>query len=219
MAKRKKPTPHDDIDHKIRVNEKKEQIREVAGKEFAEGFSENCPPELREAFLDSVLAYEKMPQGSQLAHLAKDGLLFPDPAKLSDKEVSAELKKWIDVMAKRNMYLSSTNHLSDRELMVWLREEGLAERGPDYSKARGAMWGTSPIGSGSDEDQQIWLAYYATEKERKEHKKKYPEVPIPPRAKQKSNRDKTLPQWDPRANMLSDEDLKDLYKLGDSEEE
>jgi hypothetical protein len=69
--------------------------------------------------------------------------------------------------------LHDTDHLSDRELYTWLWSDGLREETPDISQL-GAARHTSPIGSGSDEDTMIFLKYYASEKERRHWKEKFP---------------------------------------------
>ena len=46
------------IDQNIRINELKEKIREVTGKEFVSEKSPDCPPEIEEQFLKQVAEYE-----------------------------------------------------------------------------------------------------------------------------------------------------------------
>lgn len=50
------------------------------------------------------------------------------------------------------------------------------------------------IGGGSEEDNQIYLRYYATEDERADWKRQFPEDELPSRAKPPYDRDRLLPQ-------------------------
>src|SRR5215470_12649747 len=52
-----------DIDQKIRINELQEEINEVSGGKMRfSGASPECPPDIEEQFLQSVLEYEKAEQ-------------------------------------------------------------------------------------------------------------------------------------------------------------
>lgn len=201
MAKRKpkKPAKHQemDIDQKIRINELKESIKEVVGQEMTSGFSGDCPPDVREQFLESVLAYEKAAKEETTASemLKRNGLDLPPEAKLSDAQIAAKLKEIIARLAKKHVFVSHTNHLTDRQFYTWLLEH--SEGVPDFSKAKNGAYFLDIIGSYGKEEIEIYDRFYATEKERRKHKKEFPNSPLPPREKPVSDRDKTLPTWDP----------------------
>ena len=99
-----------------------------------------------------------------------------------------------------DMYISDTDHLSDRELYNWLWEEGLCEQ-TKRPKGSGWNWHTSPIGSGSEEDTLIHHRYFASEESRQSWMKSFPDYEMPPREKPPFDRDRFLPQaeypvWD-----------------------
>ena len=50
------------------------------------------------------------------------------------------------------------------------------------------------IGSGSDEDNQLWLRYYASDEDRASEDRDWPNIPIPPKEKPLFNRDWRLPK-------------------------
>ena len=125
MAKRKKAIPPEDIDHKIRVNELKESIREVTGHDPMRFTAEDCPPEVEEEFLRQVLEYERAPLNTHTDQLKRDGIELPPASKLSDAKLAKKLHDLIQNLGTRRIFLYHTNHLTDRELYEWLREEGL----------------------------------------------------------------------------------------------
>jgi hypothetical protein len=201
-----------DIDQKIRINELREEIREVTGGKFSEGES-NAPPEIREQFLKQVLEYEKAEFTTHYDKLVRDGLDFPPAEKLDDKALVKKLKEVIQRLAEWNVSLSHTNHLSDRELYQWLREEGLREEVPDMPYNPCYFYGLDVLGSYGEEDVNLYNKYYASKKDRRKHAKEYPEWPLPAHVDPPYDRDKTLPQ--PKIPHMSDDMLEEL--TGDDE--
>ena len=89
------------------------------------------------------------------------------PSQIDDFQIRGRLWELLYALAARRFYLYDTNHLSDRELYTWLHDDWLNEQTCDIPPE--AEWNcrVSPDGSGSDEDSQIWLRYYADEEIRK----------------------------------------------------
>jgi hypothetical protein len=83
--------------------------------------------------------------------------------------------------------------LSDRELYTWLWSDGLREETPDMQKLGGA-WHTSPIGSGNEEDSQIFFKYYATLQERQHWLEQFPNEILPECEARPYDRDRHLPR-------------------------
>jgi hypothetical protein len=50
------------------------------------------------------------------------------------------------------------------------------------------------VSADSDEEMQIYLKYYADEKEREYYREEYPEIPMPDREDPPYDRDRLLPQ-------------------------
>jgi len=111
--------------------------------------------------------------------LAKRGL-SPAPLEgLTDEDVSRVLTDLVWSLADLRVFISDTDHLTDRELYQLLLEYC---QEPTFSVAEfpDAACHWSPIGSGSEEDSQIWLRYYANEDDRAMNAVRYPDEPIPP---------------------------------------
>jgi hypothetical protein len=184
----------DDIDQQIRVNELREAAREAAGGEMTEWESPDCPAELAEAFWSNVLAYESAKETCHFVQLEEDGVDLPEPAALDDARLTAKLWGVIHALAKRNVFLSQTDHLSDRELYENLWHDTLREITMDLPPDSGWVCGLDMLGSGSDEDGQLYLKYYADQEWRERWHEDWPEDDIPPHVDPPYDRDSKLPK-------------------------
>jgi len=109
--------------------------------------------------------------------LAEDGYVPPE----NPSDVSAEVRTLIDHLASLGIVVEFADHLSDRDLYAWLNQHlggHMALKPEDFLFL-------SPI----DDDQQIYLAYYATDKERAEWKAKFPDEELPARKEPQYRRD------------------------------
>lgn len=70
-----------------------------------------------EAYWSLVYDLELAPITTNRAQLSELGVEVPDPATLSDAEVSQHLSRVIHALADLQTYLLNTDHLSDRELL------------------------------------------------------------------------------------------------------
>lgn len=188
--------PHDGedpIDREIRIEKMKRELDEIAdGKMLSGGFGK-VPAELEASFLEHVLAYERAEFDTNFNRLVQRGISLPPAAELDDVMLGERLAEVTRELGEMRCFLYDTDHLSDRELYEWLWSSGLREESADISGIPGA-WHTSPIGSGSDEDTQIWLRYYASEEERQRWQLDYPEEPMPKRESLPFDRDRHLPK-------------------------
>jgi hypothetical protein len=188
--------PHDDepeIDREIRIEKMKRELDEIAdGKMFCGGLGK-VPAEMEASFLEHVLAYERAEFDSNFNRLVQRGVALPPAAELDDTTLREKLAEVTCELSELRCFLYDTDHLSDRELYEWLWGSGLREESADISGMPGA-WHTSPIGAGSEEDTQIWLRYYASEKEWQRWHLDYPEDPMPMRESPPFDRDRHLPK-------------------------
>jgi hypothetical protein len=157
---------------------------------------EYVPAEVEEEFLRHVLEYETQEPVSLLTWLANSGIEVPPPDQLDDKRLSIKLQEVIYGMAYVGAYLLHTNHLSDRELYEFLsgyltEEVVLFPENPDYAYIIDLVGGAE---SGSDEDIQIYLKYYADEKARVKWGHDWPGDKIPKHEDPPFDRDRFLPQ-------------------------
>jgi hypothetical protein len=89
--------------------------------------SEECPPEAAAQFQLSVAAYEQAPWTTHFHELVDAGVELPAPESLDDLQLAAKLWEVIDAMARMRVFLSQTDHLSDRELYALLWGDTLRE--------------------------------------------------------------------------------------------
>ncbi len=106
--------------------------------------------------------------------LARDGVALPAPDELSDDELALKLIEVIHTLANRRTYLSFTNHLSERELYTHLWQETLNEWCPDLPADSEMNCHIDLLGTGSGEDNALYLTYYADEEERARWAKDFP---------------------------------------------
>jgi hypothetical protein len=125
--------------------------------------------------------------------LRAKGITIPDEATLDDESLHTKLWEVINGMASIGMYVDSTDHMSDRELYRYLVTDALCEETILPAEGSGGGWHVSPIGSGSEEDNDIYLRYYAGDDMREHWLRDFGE-PIPPREKPPWDRDRLLPQ-------------------------
>src|SRR5262245_15522194 len=108
------PLDLDAVDRKIRINELEEQARALGMSDA--GVSEDCPPDVHEGFLQSVIDYESAALGTRFDQLTKAGTTLPEPTSLDDAALHAKLWEVIRTLAGWSVFLTRTDHLSDRQL-------------------------------------------------------------------------------------------------------
>ncbi|HEX9493733.1 MAG TPA: hypothetical protein VGA33_10745 [Thermoanaerobaculia bacterium] len=113
------------------------------------------------------------PEFKTICEWLADGGYVP-PASPDDDRVSAELETLLDRLADLGIVIEFTDHLSDRELYSWLMESGHLD---------------GHIGGGSEEANQVYLTYYATDQERACWKEESPNEELPPKQQPRYKRD------------------------------
>lgn len=108
-------------------------------------------------------------------------------------EVALRAKLWelIEGMADIGMVLDDTDHLSDAELYRYLVDDALLVETMLSSDA-GGIWHISPVGGGSEEDNEIYLRYYADDEDRERWHREFGDV-LPPKETLPYDRDRLLP--------------------------
>ena len=178
---------------RVRIEELKRQIREATGEQPVFGTMGGCPADIDEAFLRQVLDYETAEEQPLLAWLQQAGVVVPSPDELDDSPLSLKLWEVIHALADLSVFLCNTNHLSDRELYGYLWSDELVEPvtlmpdKPEYS------YTIDLVGSGSDEDLQLYLKYYANENDRVHFAEHFPGMKIPEHCDPPYDRDRLLP--------------------------
>lgn len=121
------------------------------------------------------------------------GVRVIPPGEVSDADLAGELWRLIEQLAAFHVYVENSDHMSDRELYTTLHDEILNDvmfMSPDDPDGATHICFTS---SGSDEDTDAWLRYYADDDTREEWKRDFPDYEMPPKEKPPFDRDRLLP--------------------------
>jgi hypothetical protein len=155
---------------------------------------ESMPADMEEEFLRHVLEYETAEQISLLRLLENSGLNVPAPESLDDDALKLKLKEIIDRMASVGAYLLHTNHVSDRDLYEYLYHDALREETVLFPENPSYAYMIDLTGSGSEDDNQTYLKYYADAEYRRQWAHDWPGDPMPEHEEPPFDRDRYLPQ-------------------------
>jgi hypothetical protein len=181
------------VDREIRIEKLRREIDEIAGGEMISGKIADCDPKAEEAFLENVLALESHGYVCPLDTLQQAGFDLPAPEQLDDPALTAKLWELIRELAQRRLFLHCTDHLSDRELYIWLVTDALREEMMGFGLPFGNCH-LDVLGGCSDEDIILSMRYYSDDADRARWLKDFPDFPMPPKAKPPFDRDRLLPK-------------------------
>jgi hypothetical protein len=197
-------TFNDDPDDQNKRIEKLRQELEALGGSTTS--YESMPADMEEEFLRHVLEYETAEPISLFRLLENSGVEIPPAETLNWTSPStydfntplygggSKLREVVTKMAGLGAYLLHTNHLSDRELYEYLYNDGLREEAVLFPENPSYAYMIDLTGNGSDEDNLIYLKYYADDEHRKQWARDWPGDPMPPHEDPPFNRDLSLPQ-------------------------
>ncbi|MFP4354414.1 MAG: hypothetical protein ACLFUJ_04760 [Phycisphaerae bacterium] len=211
------PNRLNNVDRLIRINELRESAREIGcpeawliedDDEFAEAMGMD---EDGQYVIDDLDAWDDDEEDDfdsdeeffETWTTARDqllgkGVLLVPPENLDPPALARQLQNLFACLAEIHTYISNTNHLSDRELYEQLYYETLEEPLPliesgGHCQASGFSF-IDMVGSGSEEDNEIYLMYYADESERQEWLADGAIDHLPPRCQPPYDRDRHLPK-------------------------
>jgi hypothetical protein len=141
-----------------------------------------------------VVDYEEAPWTTNFQQLENAGVSLPPPDLLKDEELTAKLWEVIQKLALLHVFIEQTDHLSDRELYSHLWTDSLREENKALALAANSAYHIQLLGSCSEEDNQLYLKYYADEDWRRQWHKDWPNDPIPPDEDPPYDRDRLLPK-------------------------
>jgi hypothetical protein len=181
----------DGLDQEERIKFLRKEIEKLGGNVAVVS---GMPADLGEEFLKHVLEYESALPISLFRLLENAGFEIPAQNALDNQQLTDTLTHLVERLATLGAYLKHTNHLNDRELYDYLYDEGLREEAVLFPENPSYAYIIDLTGSGSDEDNQIYLKYYADEEHRLQWAIDWPEDPMPESAVAPYNRDSKLPK-------------------------
>ena len=181
----------DEPSQEERINKLRAELEKLGG---STSTLESMPADMEEEFLRHVLEYETAEQISLLRLLENSGLEVPPPESLDDDTLKTKLKELIDRMASVGSYLLHTNHFSDRDLYEYLYYEALREETVLFPENPSYAYMIDLTGSGSEDDNQTYLKYYADEEYRRQWAHDWPDDRMPEHEEPPFDRDRFLPQ-------------------------
>ena len=144
-------------------------------------------------FVRKMELFENGPTTTNFAQLIAQGIQLPDPESIGDADISAKLWEVIVGLSRLRVYLDQTDHLGDRELYATLWRDVLRT---DTSAIDEIGFNThvALLSSGSEEETEVYLRYYADEDERRGWVKEFSDYDLPPHEDPPHNRDPILPR-------------------------
>jgi hypothetical protein len=181
----------DEPDQEERIAKLRQELEKLGGSALT---LESMPADMEEEFLRQVLEYENAEPTTLFRLLENSGLEIPPPDQIDDDAVKIHLNEIVNRMATLGAYLLHTNHLTDRELYVYLYHDGLREEAVLFPENPSYSYMIDLTGSGSDDDNQTYLKYYADEEHRKQWAHDWPDDVLPDHEDPPFDRDRFLPQ-------------------------
>jgi hypothetical protein len=180
-----------DMDQKQRLERLKAEARRLSGGDLKSFGIDNLSPDIAEQFLRRVIAFETAPMVTDFAALTADGVDLPDPETVPDSEIGAVLWRVIVELSRQQVFLHRTNHLSDRELYWVLWHDVLREEHAVLPDGDTGSWHVDI--PGDDAQATSYLTYYATERERRQWRRDFPDAQVPAHRDPVYDRDAALP--------------------------
>ena len=183
-------------DRDKRIEDLKHRAEELCGGQMEVGGPNDCSSETEEAFWEHVVDYEEAPWTTHFHQLESAGVSLPQPDSLNDQELTIKLWEVIHKLALLRVFIEQTDHLSDRELYSHLWSDSLREDTKMLPSDPDSAWHIQLLSGGSEEDNQLYLKYYADDDWRKHWHEDFPDDPMPAHEDPPYDRDRLLPKPD-----------------------
>jgi hypothetical protein len=184
----------DERDREANIDRIKECLSRMSGGTMVAAEVAGMPTALREEFWRRVLAFECGPLTTDFERLTDAGVDLPTPESMGDRELTAKLWEVISCLSRMRVFISQTNHPSDRDLYSRLWHEVLREEVRVDQDDDSGAWHIDLVGTGSEEDVHLYLKFYADEAARGDWLDCFPDYVMPPHETPPHDRDRLLPQ-------------------------
>lgn len=134
--------------------------------------------------------------------LRERGIDVPDETNMNDEQLSAALWRVLSALTEIGVIISYTDHLTDRALYRRLVEDVLSEPAFLMPDDPGSFHCYDMVGDGGEDDNATFLSYYATDEERADWIKDFPDPPLPPKKAKVADRDRLLATVESRVALL-----------------
>ena len=179
-----------------RIEDLKRRAAELCDDQMELGKLDDCPPEMEESFWKYVVDYEEAPSTTHFHELEMAGVSLTAPDSLDDQELTAKLWEVIHKLALLRVFIEQTDHLSDRELYTHLWTDSLREDTKILPPTANSAWHIQMLGGCSEEDNRLYLKYYADDASRRDWHRDFPDDPLPAHEDLPYDRDRLLPKPD-----------------------
>jgi hypothetical protein len=179
-----------------RIEDLKHRAEELCGGQMEARVLDDCPAETEETFWKGVVEFEEAPWTTHFRQLESAGVSLPQPDSLNDQELTEKLWEVIHALALLRVFIEQTDHLSDRELYSDLWSECLLEETKVMAPAANSAWHIPMIGGCSEEDNRLYLKFYADDDSRQHWQEDFPDDFLPTREKLPYDRDRLMPKPD-----------------------
>ncbi len=139
-----------------------------------------------------AMAFAEGASVSILGRLESAGIAVPDPDDLDDAELPARLRDLIARLADHRVYLTRTDHLTDRGLFEFLVDDGLRTEQPEARFGEESEFWITCLHTDSHEGLYLYLAFYASEADRLNARRRG--MALPDRREPIVDRDRHLPR-------------------------
>ncbi|MFZ4627698.1 MAG: hypothetical protein ACOYNR_05140 [Blastocatellia bacterium] len=188
------PVPLGSLEQAQRIEALRRQAAALCGGAMLWGKTADFPSELEEDFWRGVVEFESAEPVVLFDLLLREGVTLPPPALLQDFQLPDKLWEVIYFLASVGCFLENTDHLSDLELYTELWDDLFRQPTVLFPNDPSYACHLDLIGSGSEEDHQTYLQYYACEETRRRSLEDFPDQPLPPRRPRPWDRDRHLPR-------------------------
>lgn len=138
-----------------------------------------------------IYDFDHAPMTTNRRQLAERGVEVPPPDSVPDEALESELSRVIGALARMGIFFMHTDHIDDRTLLRRIASEIIDEDVRELPPSDTAIEYVDLLGT-SPGDREIWLAMYATDRER-EHARSAG-MDVPERRPRPFGRDRSLPR-------------------------